>query len=155
MFDPSNQPPRERRSWLASLSPNHQGDLGQQLGYGCLVIVIAGTLVLYCAGTISLVARPLLLQRSTPTELVRPTLVPTPTQAPTTFINLPPGTLLATPTQGPIPTREPPTVTPTVDLTNPAPTASVTPRGSPSSGGTRPARSATPTRKPSATVTPR
>ncbi len=146
MFDPSNRPPRERRSWLASLS------LNQQLGYGCLAIIIAGTLVMYCAGTISFVARPLLLQRSTPTELVRPTLVPTPTQAPTTFINLPPGTLLATPTQGPIPTREPPTVTPTVDLTTPAPTASVTPRVSPSPGGKT---SATPTRKPSATVTPR
>jgi len=145
MFDPPSQSPRVGRSWLFSLSP------GQQLGYGCLVIAIVGAMVLYCGGTISLLARPL-LQRSTPTELVRPTLVPTPTQAQPTFINLPPGVLLATPTQGPIPTREPPTPTPTVDLTNPAPTTSVTPRGSPSPNNKI---NATATRKATPTVTPR
>ncbi len=126
MFDYPYQPPPER-GWLSSLSP------GQQVGYGCLAIIVIGALVMYCAGTVSLVARPLLLNRPTPTELVRPTLVATPTQARPTFINLPPGTLLATPTQAPIPTREP-TLTPTVDLTNPAPTTSTTPNGTPSLG---------------------
>ncbi len=149
MFDPSNQPPRASSGLLSSLSPN------QQLGYGCLGIVIIGAMVMYCAGTISIIARPMLLQRSTPTELVRPTLVATPTQAQPTFINLPPGTLLATPTQAPIPTREPPTMTPTVDLTNPAPTTSVTPtRGTLIPNGKA---TATPTRKasPTPSVTPR
>lgn len=107
---------------------------------------------MYCAGTISFIARPMLLQRSTPTELVRPTLAPTPTQAQPTFINLPAGPLLATPTQAPIPTREPATMTPTVDLTNPAATTSITPRGSPSPNGKT---SATATRRASPTVTPR
>jgi len=146
MFDPSYPPPRAERGWLSSLSPN------QQLGYGCLAIVVVGTMMMYCAGTISIIARPMLLQRSTPTELVRPTLVATPTQARPTFINLPGGTLLATPTQAPIPTREPATVTPTVDLTNPAPTPSINPQGSPSPNGKT---TATVTRRASATVTPR
>lgn len=134
MFDRQNQPPETEGGWLSTLSPN------QLLGYGCLITLIAGALVMYCAGTISIVLRPTLLQYSTPTEIVPPTLISTPTQAAPTFINLPPGTLLATPTQAPIPTREPPTVTPTVDLTNPAPTANV---------------SVSPTHKATATVTPR
>jgi hypothetical protein len=124
MFDRQNQSPQTEGSWLSRLSAN------QLLGYGCLITVIAGAIVMYCAGTISIVLRPTLLERSTPTEIVRPTLVPTPTQqAAPTFMNLPPGTLQATPTQAPIPTREPTTITPTIDLTNPAPTtkASVSP----------------------------
>ncbi len=70
-----------------------------------------------------MVMRPsLLAHQPTPTQVVLPTLPSTPTQALPTFINLPKGTLISTPTQAPIPTREPPTITPTVDLTNPAPT---------------------------------
>ena len=134
MFDRQNEPPQIGGGWLSKLSPN------QLLGYGCLITIIAGAMVMYCAGTISIVLRPTLLQRSTPTEILRPTLVATPTQAAPTFLNLPPGTLQATPTQAPIPTREPPTITPTVDLTNPAPTAKA---------------SLSPTRKVTATATPR
>jgi hypothetical protein len=104
--------------------------------------VIAGSMVMYCAGTISLVLRPTLLEHSTPTEIVPPTLAPTPTQAAPTFMSLPPGSLKATPTQGPIPTREAPTITPTIDLTNPAPTAT-------------PKSSVSPAAKTTATVTPR
>jgi hypothetical protein len=113
--------PQPVHSWLANLTP------GQQIGYGCLAVILVGTFMMYCAGTLSLVARPVLLARSTPTDIVPPTLEATPTQqAAPTFINLPPGILLATPTQAPIPTREPPTITPTVDLTTPPPTPSVT-----------------------------
>jgi hypothetical protein len=134
MFDRQDQPPQAGGGWLSRFSTN------QLLGYGCLITIIAGAMVMYCAGTISIVLRPTLLQRSTPTEIVHPTLISTPTQAVPTFLNLPPGTLQATPTQAPIPTREPPTITPTVDLTNPAPTAKA---------------SISPTRKVTATVTPR
>lgn len=100
----------------------------RQVGYGCLAIMLIGAAVLYCAGTVSWFVRPSLLERPpTPTSVALPTLAPTPTQVPPTFINLPKITLVATPTQAPIPTREPPTLTPTVDLTNPAPTATHTP----------------------------
>ena len=121
MVDRHTEPPPIEGGWLVRLSPN------QLLGYGCLIILIAGALVMYCAGTVSIVLRQSLAQRSTPTALVRPTLASTPTQMQPTFLNLPPGRLQATPTQAPIPTREPPTVTPTVDLTNPAPTVKATP----------------------------
>ncbi len=134
MFDRHNRPLRREGSWLSRLTTN------QLLGYGCLFTVIAGSMVMYCAGTISLVLRPALLEHTTPTAIVPPTLAPTPTQAAPTFINLPAGTLQATPTQAPIPTREPPTITPTIDLTNPAPTA---------------LSSVSPTAKKTATVTPR
>ncbi|MDE3088125.1 MAG: hypothetical protein KGJ80_01910 [Chloroflexota bacterium] len=147
MYNRQRPEPRTWRDGLQSLSPN------AQLGYGCLIILILGATVMYCAGTISLIARPMLLARSTPTELIHPTLAPTPTQAPPTFMNLPPGTLLATPTQAPIPTREPPTMTPTLDLTNPAPTGSITPRGTPSPSA-KPSPTATPTRKATGTLTP-
>ncbi|HEX7594023.1 MAG TPA: hypothetical protein VF429_07605 [Anaerolineae bacterium] len=144
MFKPPRQPPPSEQGWFSNLTSN------QQLGYGCVAIVVLGALVMYCAGSISFLVRPILLQRGTPTEIILPTLQPTPTQGRPTFINLPPGTLLATPTQAPIPTREPPTITPTVDLTNPAPTTSSTPRGTPSPGAKI---SPTPTRKASATPT--
>ena len=137
MFDRQNQSPQTEGGWLARLSTN------QLLGYGCLVTVFAGAMVMYCAGTISLVLRPTLLDHSTPTEIVHPTLIPTPTQqAAPTFMNLPPGTLQATPTQAPIPTREPATITPTIDLTNPAPTATAK-------------TSVSPSPRTTATVTPR
>lgn len=147
MFDRQNRRLRREGSWLSRLSTN------QLLGYGCLITVIAASMVMYCAGTISIVLRPALLEHTSPTEIVLPTLAPTPTQAKPTFINLPPGILQATPTQAPIPTREPPTITPTIDLTNPAPTKSsvspaaktavtLTPTGSPAARAT-------------ATVTPR
>ena len=136
MFDRQNQSPQTEGGWLSRLSTN------QLVGYGCLITVIAGALVMYCAGTISIVLRPALLQHSTATEIVHPTLVSTPTQAAPTFMNLPAGTLQATPTQAPIPTREPATITPTVDLTNPAPTPTAKASGAPATRTT-------------ATVTPR
>jgi hypothetical protein len=129
------------RHAFSNLSP------GQQVGYGCLVIVLIGTAVLYCAGAVSLYVRPSLMARpATPTQftLRAPTFVPTPTQVLPTFINLPKGTLLSTPTQAPIPTRETSTITPTVDLTNPAPTLSITA----TNGLTR-----TPTRRVTPTLT--
>ncbi len=107
--------------WWASLSA------GQQLGYGCFAIVMIGAFVMYCAGTISWLARPALTQREpTPTMMARSTVVPTLTLVPPTFIKVPGGTLVATPTQMSIPTRVPPSLTPTVDLTNPAPAITTT-----------------------------
>ncbi len=101
--------PRSVRTWLADLSPI------QQLGYGCIGIMIVGALVLYCLGGAAFMARPSLMQRPpTATELIRPTLLPTPTQPiQATLAPLPRRTLIATPTQAPIPTREPVTTTPT------------------------------------------
>ena len=127
--------PPERHGWFANLP------LNKQIAYGCFFIILLGASVMYCAGTISFVSRPWLLYRTTPTELARPTFLPSPTQVQPTIITLPPGKLIATPTQAPIPTREPPTLTPTVDLTNPAPTVTVT-RGTP-----------TPTRRVTSTPT--
>jgi len=115
-----NSPPPERPGWLSNMSPN------KQIAYGCFLILLLGASAMYCVGTLSFIARPWVLYRETPTELVRPTLAPTPTQALPTIINLPSGTLVATPTQARIPTRESPTLTPTADLTNPAPTGTVT-----------------------------
>ncbi|MCL4489751.1 MAG: hypothetical protein M1570_16725 [Chloroflexi bacterium] len=96
------------RAWMAGLSPT------QQLGYGCIGVMMVGALVLYCLGAATLFVRPMVSVRPpTPTNIIHPTLVPTPTQQSVpTFIQLPPGTLVATPTQAPIPTREPPTPTP-------------------------------------------
>ncbi len=118
------------REWFEELSPQ------QQVGYGCIGVIIAGTLMLYCAGTVSMLARPFILQRDpTPTPIFRTTPLPTP---PPTFIQLPQGTVPATPTQAPIPTREPATPTPTPDpLVTPATLTATpstgTPRASPSS----------------------
>jgi len=117
----SKDTPRQSRGRFSNLSPN------QQVGYGCLAIILIGTAVLYCAGSVSWFVRPSLLDRPpTPTFIAPATLAPTPTQVLPTFINIPKGTLVSTPTQAPIPTREPATLTPTVDLTNPAPTVSIT-----------------------------
>src|SRR5574341_440327 len=147
MFD---RVPRGRRpslrEWLEELSPQ------QQLGYGCIGVIIAGTLMLYCAGTVSMLARPFILQRDpTATPIVRatpPTILPPPT-----FIQLPQGTVPATPTRAPIPTREPATPTsmpdPFVTLaTVTATPSSGTPRASPSSKFTP-----TPTRRTTGTTT--
>jgi hypothetical protein len=121
------------------LSPN------QQIGYGCLVIVVVSALAMYCAGTFSILVRQNLGQRApTPTAITRTVFDSTPTKPPPTFINLPGGTLLATPTQAPIPTREF-THTPTVELTGTLPiTGTLLPIGS----ATR-----TPTRRTTGTVT--
>jgi hypothetical protein len=140
MTYPDDSLPTERHGWFANWSPN------KQITYGCIAIILLGASVMYCVGTISFVARPWFVNRETPTELVRPTLVPTLTSVIPTIIILPPGKLVATPTQGRVPTRESPTVTPTVDLTNPAPTGTITV----TRGTTTPTRrlSATPTTKP-------
>jgi hypothetical protein len=94
--------------WLANLSP------AQHLGYGCFLIVVLGALTLFCGGTASMLARPLLVQREpTATRMPAPTRAPSATQAPPTILVLPTGRVPATPTQAPIPTREP-TATPTL-----------------------------------------
>ena len=137
-----DRPSPRSAGWLPHLSP------AQQLGYGCLLIVILGTSVLYGAGILSMMFRPSLRDRAvpTPTVFVRATATVSPTLSQPTVLTLPPGKLLATPTQAPIPTRELPTLTPTVDLTNPAPITSVT--------VTR-TLTLTPTRRVTSTNTPR
>jgi hypothetical protein len=111
LFDP---PPRS--GWWSNLLPK------QQLGYGCLMILIMSAAVLYCAGTVSIAARPFVLDRPpTPTYITHVTAAAKPILGPPTLIQVPAGMLDATPTQARIPTREPSTLTPTVDLTNPAP----------------------------------
>lgn len=98
------------------LPPHHQ------ITYGCLGVVLIATTVLYCVGFFSVMIRSSFPQPATPTLALIPTTAPSATLGPPTLITLPRGTLIATPTQAPIPTRETPTLTPTVDLTNPAPT---------------------------------
>ena len=143
--DPQQHASRSRGTWVASLSPT------QQLGYGCILVLIISAASLYCIGAATFFVRPMLVERAaiTPTEVVRPTLVPTPTQitSPTLFIQLPKGTLVATPTQAPIPPRESFVVTPGPDIMN---KITLTPFASPTPNG-----SGTPTRKPSAIPTAR
>ena len=135
------------RAWLG-LSPH------QQIGYGCLAIIVLGALTMYCAGTFSILVRQNLGPRApTPTVITRTMFNGTPTKPPPTFINLPGGTLPPTPTQAPIPTREP-SHTPTVELTNTLPiTGTILPGGSATRPlpltGTLPSGSATrtPTRR--------
>lgn len=120
-----------RRGWLADLSPT------QQLGYGCMAVIIISTAILYCVGISTFLIRPRIQEHAatTPTILARPSLAPTPTQPiqPTSIIPLPSprGTLLATPTQAPLPTRDTPTPIPTFDPLNP-----YTPTRRPSATGT-------------------
>lgn len=110
------------RDWLADLSA------GQQLGYGCILVVVISTLFLYCVGASTFLVRPIILGRvvPTPTVFIPPTLVPTPTQVtpPTFIIPLPTarGPMAATPTQAPLPTMAPPTATATYDPFGPTPT---------------------------------
>ncbi len=116
------------RQWLADLAPR------QQLGYGCIGVIILSTLFLYCVGASTFVVRPVLLGRAvpTPTAFILPTLAPTPTQAPQpTFIiplPTPRGTMPATPTQAPLPTYPPYTVGPTLDNYGATPTRKPTVR---------------------------
>lgn len=110
------------REWVAHLSPP------QHLGYGCLVILVLGVATLFCGGTVSMLARPMLVQREpTATLMPAPTRTRTATPAPPTMLVLPTGRVPATPTQAPIPTREP-TATPTLagDLTGTPITGTVT-----------------------------
>lgn len=119
MNDRADHPsPRTLRERIANLSPN------QQLGCGCMGVILAGTLVLYCGGIASFIVRPLLLERAAdtpPPELQQPIILPPllPTlPAPTSFLlPLPNATLPPTPTQGPIPSRERPTPTPEISGT--------------------------------------
>ena len=124
MYDRAGRPsPRALRERLANLSPY------QQLGYGCLGIIIASTLVLYCGGVLSLAVRPFLHERDAippPVQQTLPIILPTlaPTQPLLTLIPLPQVTLPPTPTQAPIPTRERPT--PTLEIVfTPASTVTV------------------------------
>jgi hypothetical protein len=135
-----------RREWLANLSPV------QQVGYGCIVVMILSVAMVYCVGAATFFVRPMLVERAaiTPTEVTRPTLVPTPTQRvePTAFIQLPKGTLVATPTQAPIPPRDSFLVTPPSDIMD---RLTQTPQGSPSpspSGTRKPGGTAIPTARP-------
>ncbi|MBI4789508.1 MAG: hypothetical protein HY782_20960 [Chloroflexi bacterium] len=123
----------------------------QQLGYGCLLVLILSAASLYCFGAATFFVRPMLAERAvvTPTEVARPTLIPTPTQRvePTSLIPLPKGTLLATPTQEPIPPRESFVVTPGADIMNKitlTPFATWSPTASP----TRKPGTATPAARP-------
>jgi len=113
------------RDWEPKATPAAGGfwhlPFDRQIGYGCLGVIFIATAMLYCVGTLSLIVRPAFQRTPTITPTTRPTQTMTATLGPPTLINLPRGTLLATPTQAPIPTRETPTLTPTVDLTNPAP----------------------------------
>ncbi len=103
------------RHWLADLTPR------QQLGYGCIGVVILSTLFLYCVGASTFFVRPILMGHAvpTPTNFIPPTLAPTPTAPPQpTFIiplPTPRGTMPPTPTQAPLPTYSPATVGPTLD----------------------------------------
>lgn len=149
MFD---RVPRGRRpslrEWFEELSPQ------QQVGYGCIGVIIAGTLMLYCAGTVSMLARPFLLQRDpTPTPILLTTLPPI--QSPPTFIQLPQGTVPATPTQAPIPTREPATPTPTPDpFVTPATVTATPSTGTPRASASSTAKfTPTPTRRTTGTPT--
>lgn len=118
------------RSVWSGLSPN------QQIGYGCLIIAVIGSLAMYCLGTLSILIRPSLIPRPpTPTLVTRPSFELTPTKPPPTFINLPGGVLPPTPTQAPIPTRELPSPTPTQELTETFPlTGTLTPASSATRG---------------------
>lgn len=132
--------------WLVNLSPT------QHLSYGCFVILLLGVLTLFCGGTVSMLARPMLVQREpTATLMPAPTRVPTATQAPPTMLVLPTGRVPATPTQAPIPTREP-TATPTLfgDLTGVPLTGTLT---ATATGAVR--ITATPTRRLTGTVAPK
>jgi hypothetical protein len=146
LFDPS-----QRSGWWTSLLPK------QQLGYGCLLILIMAAATLYCAGTASIAARPFVLQRPpTPTYISVATAPVKSTQAPTTLLQVPAGMLDATPTQARIPTREPWTLTPTVDLTNGAPitgTLAITMTRAAITGTLPITMTRTPTRKPIASPT--
>lgn len=134
------------REWLATLSPV------QQVGYGCILVMIVSAAMLYCVGAATFFVRPMLVERAaiTPTEVTRPTLVPTPTQLvePTTYIQLPKGTLVATPTQAPIPPRDSFLVTPPPDIMDrltQTPLATTNPGPSPTR---KPGGTALPTVKP-------
>jgi hypothetical protein len=139
-----DDPPYTWRDWLTNLSP------GQQLGYGCILVVVMSTLFLYCVGASTFFVRRMLLGRvvPTPTAFIPPTLAPTPTQVPppTFIIPLPTarGPLAATPTQAPLPTLAPPTATATYDPYAPTPTRK------PTTAATYDPSALTPTRKPTA-----
>lgn len=89
-----------------------------QWSAGCAGVIAVIALCLYGLGLFSYVARPTLVAIPpvatvvyTVPAVAPPTFV-VPTAAPPTFA-LPGSTLVATPTQAPIPTRSPPTETPT------------------------------------------
>ncbi len=151
--DPVDEPGEYVRSGHTLRSPSFGERLGslspaQQLGYGCIMVMVISAAMLYCVGSATFFVRPMLVERAaiTPTEVIRPTLVPTPTQVvePTSFIQLPKGTLVATPTQAPIPPRESFVVTPPPDIMD---RLTQTPQASPSAGPS-------PTRKPAITASP-
>ncbi len=129
------------REWFADLPAL------QQIGYGCIGVIIVSILFLYCVGASTVFVRPLVQGRvaASPPVVVLPTLAPTPTQplVPTGIIPLPspPGTMPATPTQAPLPTLVPRTGTPTFDPNNP-----YTP--TPSTSTTRPIATVVPTARP-------
>ncbi len=116
------------RHWLIQLTPR------QQLGYGCIGVVILSTLFLYCVGASTFLVRPILMGHAapTPTAFVPPTLAPTPTSPPLpTFIiplPTPRGTMPPTPTQAPLPTYSAATVGPTLDTYGLTPTRKPTTR---------------------------
>ncbi|MCC7165794.1 MAG: hypothetical protein IT331_25075 [Anaerolineae bacterium] len=99
------------QNWFRAQPPRGQWVVG------CAGVAVVVSVCLYSLGLASFLARPALIATPPAATIVmavptveRPTFV-APTVAPT-FI-LPASTLQATPTQAPIPTRAPPTETPT------------------------------------------
>ena len=115
---------------------------------GCLGVVILGILSLYCAGTVSVLVRPILLQLVPTPNISQATLPPAPTPTFTlALFPLPTGTVPRTPTQGRIPTRETAPWTPTLDPSL-SPTITVNSTlGSPRASTTPTRSTATPTRR--------
>lgn len=110
MFDPYRRRPRRTvRDWIAELEPVNQ------LGLGCFGILIIAIVSLYCAGTLSVLVRPILFQYAPTPIISQVTLPPQPTATSTLIFVVPTGGAVPrTPTQGRIPTRE--TATPTLTL---------------------------------------
>lgn len=103
------------QTWYHAHSPRGQWTLG------CAGVIFVVTLCLYALGLFSYVARPQLTLKPPAATIVLavPTIAAVPTYpaatAQATFV-LPVSTLDSTPTQAPIPTRAPPTITPTPTL---------------------------------------
>jgi hypothetical protein len=111
LFDPyGRRPRRSLRKWIAELAP------GNQLGLGCLGILISAMVSLYCAGTFSVLVRPILFQYAPTPIISQVTLPPQPTATLTLIFVVPTGgPVPRTPTQGRIPTRETATPSATFD----------------------------------------
>jgi len=111
LFDPYRRAPRRSfRQWIAELGPTNQ------LGLGCLGILIIAMTSLYCVGTFSVLIRPILFQYAPTPIISQVTLPPQPTATRTLIFVVPTGgPVPRTPTQGRIPARDTATPTATFD----------------------------------------